>query len=144
MAAPRPGDDEMLDRVRSRVLRSIEEESAARRHTTVRAADASWQTVGPGVQRKLLFQTDDAVSCLFRFAPGTVVPAHQHPIDEECLVLEGSLRIGADLVLLPGDFHVGRRDVPHADARTDTGALVYLRAARHPFAGRAGVSAHHG
>lgn len=48
------------------------------------------------------------------------------------MVLEGSLRIGDDLVLHAGDFHVGRQGSMHAAASTETGALVYLRGAREP------------
>ena len=127
--AGRAADDALLDRVRGRLLRTIADESA-QQHATVRAADASWEQVAPGVLRKLLFETAEAVSSMVRLAPGAVVPGHGHPIDEECIVLEGTLRIGTDLLLLPGDFHVGRRGVPHAAASTDTGALVYLRGAK--------------
>lgn len=128
MLASPPADDCLLDRVRGRLLATIAGESG-QQHATVRADDASWEQVAPGVQRMLLFETADAVSCMMRLSPGAVVPGHGHPIDEECIVLEGTLRIG-DLLLLPGDFHVGRRGVPHAAAGTDTGALVYLRGAR--------------
>jgi quercetin dioxygenase-like cupin family protein len=64
---------------------------------------------------------------LLRLAAGTTVPGHAHTIHEECLVLEGTLKIGQDLVLHAGDFHVGIQGVPHADASTDTGAVVFLR-----------------
>lgn len=130
MFATRAGDDHLLDRVRGRLLESIADESQQRLHATVRATDTSWEELAPGVLRKLLFETAEAVSSMVRLAPGAVVPGHAHLIDEECIVLEGTLRIGSDLLLLPGDFHVGRRGVPHADASTDTGALVYLRSAR--------------
>jgi hypothetical protein len=62
------------------------------------------------------------------FAPGAVLPAHRDAIDEECVVLEGRLRIGA-LELGPGGFHMVHKDVLDADSISDEGAIVYLRGA---------------
>ncbi len=63
-----------------------------------------------------------------RFAPGASVARHMHRADEECVVLEGSVRIG-DLLLHAGDFHLGREGSEHPLATTDTGAVFYLRGA---------------
>lgn len=126
--AGQPTDDEaLLQRVRARVMREVAAQSQAMLHTTVRADERPWETIAPGLQRKLLFETATAISSLLRLAPGTTVPGHAHPIHEECLVLEGTLKIGQDLVLRQGDFHVGMQGVAHADASTDTGAVVFLR-----------------
>lgn len=129
---PHPDDAALLERVRVRVMHQLAGHSQASLHKTVRTASAPWQHVAPGVERKLLYESADAVSVLLRLAPGTRMPGHGHAIDEECLVLEGTLKIGADLILHAGDFHVGLKGIPHADASTDTGALVFLREARHP------------
>ena len=125
-----PGDAALLERVRDKVMQDIATGSQSRLHATVRADAQPWIQVSPGVECKLLFETPLSVSSLMRLAPGTTVPGHEHPIDEECLVLEGTLRIGVDLLLRAGDFHVGLRGVPHADASTQTGAVVFLRQAR--------------
>ncbi len=122
-----PEDDALLARVRDRVMREVSAQSQSVLHTTVRADAVPWQPVAPGVERKVLFETDTTLSSLLRLAAGTTVPGHLHPIHEECLVLEGTLKIGQDLVLHPGDFHVGLQGVAHADASTDTGAVVFLR-----------------
>jgi quercetin dioxygenase-like cupin family protein len=122
-----PEDDALLDRVRARVMREVAAQAQSVLHTTVRAGDRPWEPVAPGVERRVLFETDTTLSSLLRLAAGTTVPGHAHPIHEECLVLEGTLKIGQDLLLHPGDFHVGLQGVPHADASTDTGAVVFLR-----------------
>jgi quercetin dioxygenase-like cupin family protein len=131
LCPPRAGDDELLDRVRERVMTAVASKTVAL-HRTIRAEAGVWETVATGVERKLLWETADAVSCLMRLAPGAVVAGHPHRLDEECVVLEGSLRIGRDLMLRPGDFHVGVKGVDHDVACTDTGALVYLRGAKAP------------
>jgi quercetin dioxygenase-like cupin family protein len=130
LAAEQPGDAELLARVRGRVLEQIAAESQGALHTTVRASDQPWEHVAQGIERKLLFSTPTSVSSLVRLAPGASVPGHVHTIHEECLVLEGTLRIGTDLLLKAGDFHVGMQGVPHATASTQTGAVVFLREGR--------------
>ncbi|MGV3572446.1 MAG: cupin domain-containing protein [Ramlibacter sp.] len=122
------GDDALIERVRVRVLDAIRAERQAQSRT-VRAAEGGWEEVAPGVQRKMLWLAAGAQSCLVRMEPGAVVPAHAHAIDEECVVLEGSVRIGDDLVLQVGDFHVGRAGSSHAMTTSETGAMVYLRGA---------------
>lgn len=129
LAQPAAADAALLERVRQRVLRSLNNESALD-HVTVRASDQGWETLAPGLLRKVLHEADGAISTLMRLAPGVVVPGHSHGIDEECMVLEGTLRIGPELLLHAGDFHVGRKGMAHGDASTDTGALVYLRGAK--------------
>ena len=129
LCARRPGDCALIARVKERVLTAVSRKTSLL-HRTVRAEGGSWETVSTGVERKLLWESGDAFSCLMRLAPGAVVAGHSHPIDEECVVLEGSLRIGTGLVLYAGDFHVGVSGVEHDVASTDTGAVVYLRSAR--------------
>lgn len=124
-----PGDAALLARVKDRVMAAVSQQGGAL-HRTVRAEAGQWERIGEGVERKFLWESGDALSCLMRLAPGAMVAGHMHAIDEECVVLEGSLRIGSELVLRTGDFHVGVKGVAHADASTETGALVYLRGAR--------------
>lgn len=121
-------DAALIARVRERVLKAIRAESAPPLHT-VRAEHGDWQQVGPGVERKVLWDSGQARSWMVRLAPGAVVVAHAHPMDEECVVMQGSVRIG-DLLLEAGDFHVGRQGSEHALTTSETGALVYLRGAR--------------
>ena len=130
-----PDDEALLARVKARVLRAI---GAGQEpgHRTVRASEGRWQAVGPGVERKMLWARDSVESCMLRLAPGAVVPAHLHPTDEECVVIQGSVRIGSALVLREGDFHVAAHGSMHDAVTTDEGAVVYLRGA--PRASRPG------
>lgn len=129
LGEPCAGDAAVIGRVRLRVMDAVARRSSLL-HRTVRADAGVWEPLAPGVERKLLWQTADAVSCLVRLAPGSTFPSHNHPIDEESVVLEGSLRIGSDLLLLPGDFHLGRKGVEHETVSTQDGCLCFLRTAR--------------
>lgn len=120
-------DDALIARVRGRVMAAIRAEPPPNR--TVRAGEDGWQVLMPGLECKMLSSSGDVASCFLRAAPGVTIARHRHSVDEECVVLEGSLRIGRDLVLHPGDFHVSRQGAEHEEVRTDTGVLVYLRGA---------------
>jgi anti-sigma factor ChrR (cupin superfamily) len=86
------------------------------------------------VERKILWERGDASSCMVRLAPGASFPTHGHPIDEESVILEGSLWIGS-LLLKAGDFHVGLSGVEHDEVRTDEGCVCFLRTATSFFQG---------
>jgi quercetin dioxygenase-like cupin family protein len=88
-----------------------------------------WVEMLPKAHAKLLFTDGNSESYLIRLEPGAWAPAHDHPADEECLVIEGSLWQG-DIYLKAGDFHVARPGVRHGDLRTETGALVFIRYGR--------------
>jgi quercetin dioxygenase-like cupin family protein len=119
-------DDALLARVKSRVLAAIT--NSLPENLTVRS-DEGWEPMAPGIERKLLWRTGETLACMLRCAPGATLPRHFHGVDEECIVLEGSMRIEPDIVLHAGDFHLGRQGSRHGAASTDTGCLVYLRGA---------------
>jgi anti-sigma factor ChrR (cupin superfamily) len=124
---PLEGEDAALARVRRRVMRHIANDSVPH-HTAVHAGEGRWHDLLPGIQRKVLHEQDGVMSYLLKFAPGAVLPAHRHPMDEECVVVEGVLRIG-ELVLPAGSYHRVRKDVLDADSRSDDGAVIFLRGA---------------
>ncbi len=124
-------DTEPLDpatqaRIKQRVLRRIATENTPR-HAT-RLPEDSWQPFGAGVRIKVLHEADGIMSYLLRLAPGAGLPAHRHPVDEECVVLEGEVQIGS-LRVAAGGFHLGRRGVLHDRLQSEGGALIYLRGA---------------
>lgn len=119
--------DAVVQRVRARVMKSIANESIELRDV-VAAGSVAWQPFLPGIERQVLHENSGVMCYLLRFAPGAVLPAHRHPVDEECVVLEGSLRIGA-LVLAAGSFQKVRSNTLHADTTSDHGAVIYLRGA---------------
>jgi len=121
------GDAAAVERVRSRLMKRIADDSTGH-HVTVAAGAGQWRAFLPGIERKVLHRGSETMSYLLRFAPGAVLPAHRHPVDEECVVLEGRLIIG-DLVLPAGSFHRVPKDVLDADSTTDEGCVIYLRGA---------------
>jgi hypothetical protein len=125
--APDAADRALLERVRRRLMKSIADDSAEH-HVVVTPDQGRWLPFMPGIARKVLHDGPGVMCYLLRFAPGAVLPAHRHPIDEECVVLEGSVRIGARL-LPAGSFQRVPQDILEGDATSDGGAVTYLRGA---------------
>lgn len=127
--AQRPGDadDAAIERVRSRLMKRVAADSVPH-HVAIHADHGRWHPLLPGIERKVLHEADCVMSYLLKFAPGAVLPAHRHPLDEECVVIEGTLRIGP-LVLPPGSYHRVAKDVLDADSSSDEGAIIFLRGA---------------
>jgi quercetin dioxygenase-like cupin family protein len=93
---------------------------------TIHADEGRWHVIVPGVDFKLLHQDERVKSFLLRIAPGAEVPAHEHPTDEECLVLEGEAYVGG-LRLAAGAYHLARKGSRHAgNLRSVSGAVVLI------------------
>ena len=130
-------DQPRTERVRGRLLDRVRAD-APKKELTQALASAfithhgstekgdGWVELLPKAHAKLLYTDGEAESYMIRLEPGAWAPAHEHPADEECLVLEGTLWQG-DVFLKAGDFHVARPGMKHGDLRTDTGALVFIR-----------------
>jgi hypothetical protein len=116
-----------LERVRAQLIKRIAAASVPH-HLAVHADEGGWRALLPGIERKVLHEEAGVMSYLLRFAPGAVLPAHRHPVDEECVVLSGVLRIGP-LVLPAGSYHRVRAGVLDADSTSDEGAVIFLRGA---------------
>jgi quercetin dioxygenase-like cupin family protein len=125
--APHTGDAAALQRVRGRVMQHIAAEPKAG-HVTVQPDGGKWHDFLPGIQRKVLHEKAGVMSYLLKFAPGAVLPAHRHPMDEGCVVLQGSVRIGGQ-ALAVGGFHLAPKGLPHDDITSDDGAVIYLHGA---------------
>lgn len=95
---------------------------------TVRADEGEWKVLLPRVKIKVLRDGPDAQSYLLRLEPGAVLPPHHHPADEECVVLEGEVRLG-EVVARAGDYHLAPRGRTHDPIVSETGALLFLRGA---------------
>lgn len=121
--APPPG-------LRARVL----QRAANARPVTLRENEG-WTAFAPGIEIKQLLIDRQAGtrSVLLRAAPGARLPAHPHHGYEECLVLQGEVRIG-ELTLRPGDYHCMPAGSIHPEVSTGSGALVYLRSALEDYA----------
>ena len=111
----------------------------------VRPAEMEWKkTRFPGCEVKalLLDKETGLVTALMRFAPGAVLPDHEHVKIEQTYVLEGKLvdkeGPAEGLTVGPGEFvwreagsrHVAWTPRGRADARHVPGAQQVLRAGR--------------
>ncbi|MGB0126487.1 MAG: cupin domain-containing protein [Rhodocyclaceae bacterium] len=95
---------------------------------TVKASDGEWKRFLPKVAIKVLRREADTLTYLLRLEPGAALLPHEHPQDEECIVLDGEARIG-DLTVRAGDYHCAPAGRPHGVIRSETGATLFLRGA---------------
>jgi quercetin dioxygenase-like cupin family protein len=63
---------------------------------------------------------------LIRMLPGAEIVSHAHSQEEECLVMEGAVEIGAHR-LYEGDMHVASAGVKHPRIVSPLGALLMIR-----------------
>jgi anti-sigma factor ChrR (cupin superfamily) len=98
----------------------------------VYAREGGWQPVGDGVSAKQLYvdAARDSVTMLVRMERGSTYPSHRHRTPEQCLVLEGDLRVG-DLVLHAGDFQCAAEGSVHDITRTVEGCLLLIVSSQH-------------
>jgi anti-sigma factor ChrR (cupin superfamily) len=117
-------------RIQQKLWRRIAADNTPRHLTQPPSAPGGrgWQPFGHGVQIKVLHESGGTMSYLLHLAPGASLPAHRHPVDEECVVLEGEVQIGS-LRLAAGGFHLGRKDVLHDRLASVAGAVIFLRGA---------------
>ncbi len=111
--------------IRERVLKRIH---STRALTTIQVDEGEWAPFSPKVSIKVLRRDVDTQSYLLRLEPGAVLLPHVHVHDEECMVLEGEMRIG-NLVVKQGAYHLAPRGVAHEPIRSEFGALLFLRGA---------------
>ncbi len=95
---------------------------------TIHATDGKWRPFLPKVAIKVLRRAAGIQTYLLRLEPGAVLLPHRHPDDEECIVLEGSVRIG-EIVACKGDYHLAPKGVEHGAIVSERGALLFLRGA---------------
>ena len=114
--------------MRLRLLARVADDDTS--HFSVQADQGQWQAFASGVRIKVLHEhACGSLSYLLQLAPGASLPAHRHPQDEECVVLQGTLRVGSHVQVDAGGWHLAHAGALHATLHTDTGALVYLRGA---------------
>ena len=124
---PEPLDARSQQRIKNKLLRRIAADCTGL-HLHPPPEAPGWQAFGDGITMKVLHESEGVMSYLLRMAPGAALPAHRHPVDEECVVLEGEVQIGP-LSLGAGGFHLGRRHVLHDRLCSSGGALIFLRGA---------------
>lgn len=126
MSSP-PATHAQARAIRRRLLERVADTEDS--HLTVPASATGWQPYMDGVQIKVLHENEGVLSYLLRFEPGARIEAHRHPLDEECVVLEGVLKVGSQIEVGPGGYHLARAGSLHASIATETGATIFLRGA---------------
>ncbi len=110
-------------RVKQSLMQKISESSLVR---NVRRDDG-WVALSKRVQAKVLHDDGQGLSWLLRLQPGGRLTEHDHTDGaEECMVLEGQLRLnGVDL--FAGDYQIALPGSVHHEVSSEQGSLVYLR-----------------
>ncbi len=102
--------------------------------TVIRASEGRWIESGiEGITMKLLHEIENSsveaghkrYSVLARLAKGARYPHHRHVGYEECLLLEGDLRLN-DLTLRAGDYITTPDGAEHFETYTENGCLLML------------------
>jgi len=125
--APTTATPRQARAMRARLLERVADADVS--HLTVPADAGQWQALLEGVRIKVLHEQDGVMSYLLHFAPGARLPPHRHPHDEECIVLEGRLRVGTRIEVGPGGYHRAHQGALHAGISSPAGAVVFLRGA---------------
>lgn len=120
--------------VRERILQAIKNpvEQPQPGVFVMRERMQAWRsTPYPGVTFMALHldRSTENATTLLRMRPGAVYPSHRHAGTEQCLVLEGSCRIGS-VSISRGDFQWADAGTRHDELTTDTGCLLLLIAHR--------------
>lgn len=127
---PEPLPATLRTRMRQNIMQRVASDQACENNgfETLRAKQGEWIKAKPRAEIKILHieESTGLASYLVKLSPGFVMEAHDHPFDEECLMLEGELSIGS-LTLHAGDFHFAPRGIPHGVIRCQHGALAYIR-----------------
>lgn len=102
--------------------------ASGRQQLFVLQNDGEWVDLFEGIRVKILWrdQTTGQITFLASLAPGANYPSHRHMGIEECLVIEGDLRMD-DSVLGAGEYTVAFADNVHRVTRTESGCLLLLR-----------------
>lgn len=110
-------------RIKQSLMQKIAEASLVR---NVRRVDG-WVKLAKNMQVKVLHDDGVSLSWLLKLLPGGGLPAHDHADGaEECMVLEGKLRINGE-EFVAGDYQIALPGSVHYEVSSELGSLVYLR-----------------
>jgi len=124
------------DRLRNRVMHFAQKNPKQNKNPLfiVRAEQGQWEYLQPGVTIKVLNhnQKTGFVTAIWKAEPGATFEAHPHFDEEECLVLDGEIKI-EDQILVQGDYLLGQSGIDHSEIHTPGGALLLIRAPLHEY-----------
>ena len=125
----------IMTRIKNTANKEIEPNSQEAKpsfFSTIYADEGEWIEAMPGGKFKVLHDDGNGfkglMSYLVRLDAGVELDGHNHPFDEECLMLEGDLTMG-DITLNKGDFHYAPAGIPHGRLSTQKGCLAFIRGA---------------
>ena len=129
---PRELAPERRTLLRTRILARIKDMPAPAGTITIRADEGDWIRIDPLVELKLLRRDyeHNNQTALWRLKPGAVLAPHPHTLEEECMVLEGEIRIG-DHAVRAGDMHIAKPGYDHPTLVSEGGALLLVRSEIH-------------
>lgn len=99
----------------------------------IRASHETWQpTEFTGIEVRCLAVDEAAsrVTMMIRMAAGARYPGHRHGGVEECYVLSGDLRQGAQ-VMGAGDYEWCDRESVHGEQWTEGGCTILIHSSQH-------------
>ena len=121
--------DPMAERfMKSRLMARVRDLEHGGVTSTVRPDQGEWEKFSPRIKLKVLRRDANggSMSYLLKLEPGAFLVPHKHAIDEECVVLEGEVTIGTELVG-PGSYHLAPRGMVHQPIRSEHGAILFIR-----------------
>lgn len=121
---------EVSERIKRSLMQKISALSTSNASATqvrnIRLPDG-WVALSKRMQVKVLNDDGVHLSWLLKLMPGGSLPAHDHADGaEECMVLEGSLRLNGEL-FKAGDYQIALPGSVHHEVASDEGSLVFLR-----------------
>ena len=125
---------EVVAKMRGSIMQRVSAESQqTNANFQTLLANDGWTLEAPGLELKILHKEKESgvFSYLIRLAAGFNMQGHEHPLDEECLILEGDLTLGS-ITLNAGDFHFAPKGVPHGLVSTKNGCMAFIRGAIPP------------
>ena len=120
------GKDDLWDKIVNR----LDEDASAPGTRTITANDGVWESIARGVERKLMNVNRDRgeQSYLVRMKKGAILPPHDHPEEEHCVVISGVLRLG-EREFSVGAYHYASKDEPHLAIAAVEDALFFIHGA---------------
>ena len=128
--APITPDATTSEKMKKIILNRAEKNQGAPRTSN----PEKWQQLTRTIEIKVLWQ--DTVrglqSAIWRCRPGARIPSHIHEVDEELLLIEGSLQCG-DIIMTAGDYTFMPAGSTHKECFSEQGCLLFLRGAISNF-----------
>jgi quercetin dioxygenase-like cupin family protein len=93
----------------------------------ISADDIAWETMGDGVERKILGHDDEVMMVLVNFKKGAIGSLHHHIHRQVSYIAEGSFEVTIDgnmKVLKKGDCYFVAPDLVHGVLALEDGMLV--------------------